>query len=168
MAGGTLPRGQALPPDPLQPAKPGAATGPSKGAGEGRAGKKQPAAAASQAGAGGMLSAGTGSTAARPSPADAAAGRQGAVAAGPGRPGAALPAESSSPGTTLHRDFKPAKPQPKEKDATPLAKALEISSKDFTALEPDADDAVVLEDGRRAPRCGLPAEICMAGSGQDA
>eukprot|EP00891_Asterochloris_glomerata_P001682 jgi/Astpho2/1682/fgenesh1_pg.00032_%23_26_t len=162
VAGGTMSRSQALPPDQLQPAaaatKPGAAPGPSKGAGEGRAGKGQPAAAASQAGAGGMLPGGPagtgrlGSTAGRPSPADAAAGKQGAVATGTGRLGAPLPAESSSPGATLHREFKPAKPQPKEKDVTPLAKALEMSSKDFAALEPDADDAVVLEDGRRAPR----------------
>ena len=94
-----------------------------------------------------------GSSAARPSPANAAAGRQGAAPEGAGQPGAPLPAESPSTGTTLRRDFKPAKPQPKEKDATPLAKALEISSKDFAALEPDADDAVALEDGRRAPRC---------------
>ena len=174
VAGGTLSRSQALPPDPLQPAKPGAAAGPGRGAGEGRAGKGQPAAAAGPAGAGGLLPgcpAGTGrlgSTAARPSPADAAAGKQGAAAAGTGKPGAPLPAESASPGATLHREFKPAKPQPKDKDVTPLAKALEYSSKDFAALEPDADDAVVLEDGRQAPRCVLPVGGCMAACHQDA
>ena len=163
LAGGTLPRSQALPPDQPQlaaaTAKPGAVAAPGRGAGEGRAGKGQPAAAASQAGAGGRQPgspAGTGrlgGSAARRSPADAAAGKQGAVAAGSGKPGAPLLPESSSLGASLHRQFKPAKPQPKEKDMTPLAKALELSSKDFAALEPDADDAVALEDGRRAPRC---------------